>query len=102
MALDRRDLNQTSRAPWAIPVLVTAAAIAAGIWRLVGPKEPWNDPDIEVVASAAASAAAAPRPPPAPRCTEISAEPYVIGDPPPKPAPVEPADSGDPTEGPAE
>jgi hypothetical protein len=102
MALDRRDLNDTSRAPWVIPALVSAAAIALGIWRLVGPKEPWSDPDVEVVGSASASASAAPRAPPAPRCTEISAEPFVIGDLPPKPAPVEPAASGDPTADPAE
>jgi hypothetical protein len=102
MALDRRDLNDTSRAPWVIPALVSAAAIGLGIWRLVGPRGPSNDPDVEVVAPTAGSASAAPRTPPVPRCTEISAEPFVIGDLPPKPAPVEPADSGDPAADPAE
>src|SRR6201995_4793583 len=99
MPIGQRDLNETSRAPWAIPVVVTIVAIAAGIYRLTShdPEEA-APPPVE-----SASASLPPGAPPAPRCTEVSAEPFVIGDlPPPKPAPAEPPPGADPTADPAE
>jgi hypothetical protein len=100
MALDRRELNESSRAAWAIPVLVTLLAIGVGVWRLVaGPRDEIEQPTVTVIDSAVAPS----RPPPPPRCAEISAEPFVVGDPPP-PAPAPPPDpaAGAPPADPAE
>jgi hypothetical protein len=99
MPLDRRDLSEPSRAPWVVPVLLTGAVIALGIWRLRAPRE--TEPEVPAAASSAASSAqAAPSPPP-PRCTEVSTEPFVIGDLPAKAPADQPADpAADPVEAP--
>jgi hypothetical protein len=103
MRLDRRELDEPSRAPWAIPLVVTVAAIAVGVWRVqVAGRAPEAEPPPP---AESASAVAAPLPPPPPRCTEVSSEPFVIGDPPPRPAPEGSTSSGagpapEPTEDP--
>lgn len=77
MALDRRDLNETSRAPWAIPVVLTVVAIGLGVWRVsVG----YRPQIVEPPPDESASAAETPPPPPAPRCMEVSEPPFIIGD----------------------
>src|ERR1700678_2276096 len=101
MALDQRDLNETSRAPWAIPVVLTLVAMTLGVWRVfVGyrPAPAVPPPD------EAASAAEASRAPPAPRCVELSDAPFVIGDaPPPRATPPEgSASSGGPSADPSD
>jgi hypothetical protein len=95
MPLDRRDLAEPSRALWVVPVLLTTAVIAMAIWRI----RTLPAPSFSAPLPLAPSAEAAPSPPPAPRCTEVSADPFVIGDLPPADPPA--GDPGsDPAEGP--
>jgi hypothetical protein len=103
MALDRRDLNETPRAPWAIPVVVTALAIAGGAWRIHAVGTPATE--LDGPAPAESSSVAAVRAPPPPRCVEVSTDPFVVGDPPPlapRPAPTEGAHATGSPDEPAE
>src|SRR6185437_13625211 len=68
--------DETSRAPWAIPVVLSLAAIAFGTYRAI--KAPPSDAPPPADSSSAAPAPAAV--PPAPRCVPVTPDPFVVGD----------------------
>jgi hypothetical protein len=91
-------LDEPTRAPWAIPVILTVAAIAVGAWRVTRDARP----DVETPEVAPAfTSAPDDRPPPA-RCVEAPGAPFIVGEPgarKPRPsdtdAGVDPAEEGD-------
>jgi hypothetical protein len=86
------DIDEGSRAPWAIPVILTLVALVAGVWLSRHPND--IDPLPPPPPSGAANEARAP----APRCVEVSKTPFVVGEEAPRPAGAEPSASGDPPE----
>ncbi|APR84903.1 Hypothetical protein A7982_10252 [Minicystis rosea] len=84
------------RAPWKLPAAVVIVVGALVVWRkIVGSDMPPSPP--QPIASA--NVEPAPAPPAPPRCEEVSAEPFMIGDAPAE-KPAAPADGGtaDPAE----
>lgn len=93
MAHDLREPTETTRAVWAIPVVVSLAAIGFGLWHTTKPPAPDDD---FAPPPAEPTAAAAPPPLREPRCVEVSPEPFIVGDapraaPPPSPSGDAPA-----------
>jgi len=94
MALGRLEPNDPPRAPWAIPLIVGLVASAIAVWRL----SPTRDAITVALSSSAeirgsepgGEPADVPHPPPPPRCTELPAEPFILGD-----APAPPREAGD-------
>jgi hypothetical protein len=86
------DIDEGSRAPWAIPVLLTLVALVAGVWLSRHPN------DVDPLPPPAPSGVANEPRAPAPRCVEVSKAPYVVGDEAPRPAGAEPSASGEPAE----
>jgi hypothetical protein len=84
------EIDDRSRAPWAIPVALTALAIGLGVWLSRMPREA----DAPAPATSAAEESAAPPP----RCAEASKEPFVVGGEVPRSARADAASPGDPTE----
>jgi hypothetical protein len=83
---------EPQRVSWGIPLAFAAVVGGLVIWRAcTGRGDGANNPALAPSTSGSTSAAAA-GPPPAPRCVEISKEPFVIGEPtarrPPPPEPI--------------
>jgi len=93
MALGRLEPNDPPRAPWALPLIVGLVATAVVVWRL-SPTRDAAPPDAS--SAEPTGVAEAPRVPPPPRCTELSPEPFILGDAPaPSRAPLD-ASTGQP------
>lgn len=87
MALGRLEPNNPPRAPWALPVIVGLVASAVAVWRFSPNRS--IDPTVATSTSEpTGEPVEAPRAPPPPRCTELSPEPFVLGDAPPPPREV--------------
>ncbi|MFT3774997.1 MAG: hypothetical protein QM820_57345 [Minicystis sp.] len=88
------------RAPWRAPLAIAVVVGGLVVWRaIVGSDEPPAPP----APASSASTEPAARAEAPPRCEEVSADPFVIGDPPAAPKPAEAASSssglpGDPAE----
>jgi len=59
---------------------MSLAAVAVGVWRI---RAVDRSPAADAPSEATSALAVTPAPPPAPRCVELSPEPFVIGDAPP-------------------
>jgi len=89
---------------WGIPLVIATIVCGLVIWRtIVGRDEPAPAPAASAP-SGDASAAAAPSAPLAPRCVELSSQPFMIGEAgSPRPAPPSPSlEAGAPVEAPDE
>jgi hypothetical protein len=83
------DPSSRPRLPWGIPLTFGAVVAALVIWRACsGRGEEATSASPASGARAEVRAQAAPKPPPQPRCTELSGEPFIIGEPAPRRAPA--------------
>ncbi|MFO0762280.1 MAG: hypothetical protein U0359_37925 [Byssovorax sp.] len=92
--------NEPPRRPWAAPALIAAAVAALLVYRAVaGRDEPALSPGMPVAGGSVLPPPSADLPASVivpPRCAEIGAEPFVIGEPPRKASAPRPAASAQP------